>query len=185
MATMSIERAGERVRRPRDGVAVAAGLLVATVLTGLMAGFFYAYSVSVMVGLARVGDVTFIETMQAINATVRNAGFAPAFFGSLLVTGVVAAATHVRRRRYGRLRWWVTAAWLCYLAAFLVTMGISVPLNDELAAAGPPRPGAEAAAVRVAYEDPWVAWNLVRTVLSTAALALLVRAGLARPRADG
>ena len=58
-------------------------LVGSTVAVGLMAGFFYAYACSVMVGLDRVDDRTFIVTMQWINATVRNAAFAPAFFGSL------------------------------------------------------------------------------------------------------
>ena len=57
-------------------------LVASTVVVGLMAGFFYAYACSVMVGLDRVDDRTFIVTMQWINATVRNAAFAPAFFGS-------------------------------------------------------------------------------------------------------
>ncbi len=39
-------------------------LLFATVATGLVAGFFYAYACSVMVGLARTDDLTFISTMQ-------------------------------------------------------------------------------------------------------------------------
>lgn len=159
------------------------GLATAVVLTALMAGFFYAYSVSVMLGLARTSDVTFVETMQAINATVRNAGFAPAFFGSLVVPVVLAVVLQVRPGLCPGLRWWVTGAALCYLAAFLVTMGISVPLNDELAAAGPPRSHPDLAEVRAAYETPWVRWNIVRTILTTAALVLLVRAVLVRPPA--
>jgi uncharacterized membrane protein len=37
-------------------------------------------------------------------------------------------------------------------------------------------PGADLAAVREDYEDPWVVWNAVRTVASTAALGCLVYA---------
>jgi uncharacterized membrane protein len=79
---LSTEVTSERQRpMSRDALAV---LLVASTLTvALMAGFFYAYACSVMVGLDRVDDRTFIVTMQWINATVRNAAFAPAFFGSL------------------------------------------------------------------------------------------------------
>ena len=62
--------------------ALAVLLAASTVAVGLMAGFFYAYACSVMVGLDRVDDRTFIVTMQWINATVRNAAFAPAFFGA-------------------------------------------------------------------------------------------------------
>jgi uncharacterized membrane protein len=144
-------------------------LLAATVLTGLMAGFFYAYACSVMVGLARTDDRTFVTTMQWINATVRNVGFAPAFFGSLLCT-VLAAVIMVATRRPGA--GWVAGAALLYGAAFVVTFALNVPLNEQLAAAGPPE-RADLAAARSAFEAPWVRWNLLRTVLATAALAAL------------
>ena len=153
-------------------------LLVATVLMGLIAGFFYAYASSVMIGLAETDDRTFIHTMQSINATVRNAAFAPSFFGALIAT---AAATILQARdgRTAAFRW-STAALLLYAAAFLITMGISVPLNNELAAAGHPDAIADLRAVRDAYEGPWVRWNVARTAASTAALACLVRACVVR-----
>jgi uncharacterized membrane protein len=72
----------------RDVLALLLGASVVAV--ALMAGFFYAYACSVMIALTRVDDRTFIVTMQWINATVRNAAFAPAFFGSLVLT--IAAA---------------------------------------------------------------------------------------------
>jgi uncharacterized membrane protein len=143
----------------------------ATVLMGLIAGFFYAYACSVMVGLARVDDSTFITTMQWINATVRNAAFAPSFFGALAVTGVTALVAY-RHRSAGRI--WILAAFALYAAAFAITMGISVPLNDQLAAAGPAAGIADVAVVRAAYEDSWVAWNIARAALSAMALVALV-----------
>ena len=105
----------------------------ATVLMGLIAGFFYAYACSVMVGLAHVDDSTFITAMQWINATVRNAAFAPSFFGALAVTGAAALVAY-RHRSAGRA--WILAAFALYAAAFAITMGINVPLNEQLAAAG-------------------------------------------------
>nr|BFE86069.1 hypothetical protein GCM10020093_086700 [Planobispora longispora] len=111
-------------------------LASATTLMGLIAGFFYAYACSVMIGLARVDDRTFIDSMQWINATVRNVWFAPAFFGALLVTAV-AAALHLGRAQRPVLGW-VVAALVLYGAAFGITMGVNVPLNEQLAAAGDP-----------------------------------------------
>ncbi|MGY2080413.1 anthrone oxygenase family protein [Modestobacter sp. SYSU DS0657] len=154
-------------------------LAASTVATGLMAGFFFAYACSVMVGLARTEDRTFIEAMQWINATVRNAAFGPVFFGALALT-VAAAALVLARRRPARL--WVVAAAVLYAGAFLVTMGFSVPLNEQLASAGPVEAIADPSAVRAAYEGPWVAWNLVRTALSIAAVAALVAALVRRRR---
>jgi uncharacterized membrane protein len=141
---------------------------------GLIAGFFYAYSCSVMVGLARVDDRTFISSMQWINATVRNGWFAPSFFGALGLT-MLAAAFHLATTVRHVLPW-IVAALLLYGAAFGITLGVNVPLNDELAAAGDPAALIDPAAVRAAYEDRWTGWNTTRTVASTLALACLVRA---------
>ena len=155
-------------------------LTLATLTMGLIAGFFYAYACSVMIGLDRVDDQTFISTMQWINATVRNVWFAASFFGTLVLT---AAATllHLRRPDRPALAW-IGGALLLYVAAFAITMGISVPLNDELAAAGDPALIPDKAAVRAAYEGVWVDWNLTRTLASTAALACLIRALTVLPR---
>ena len=49
-----------------------------------------------------------------------------------------------------------------------------VPLNDALKAAGDPDHSSDLAAVRTQFNEPrWTTWNLVRTVTSTAAFALL------------
>jgi hypothetical protein len=79
------------------------------------------------------------------------------------------------RRRSPASRSLIAGAVL-YAGAFVVTMAINVPLNNELAAAGAPDRIADLAAVRHGYEGPWVAWNLVRTLLSTGALVALVSA---------
>ncbi|EIV94844.1 DUF1772 domain-containing protein [Frankia sp. QA3] len=185
-------RAAGTRRTGRDRAAL--GLVALAVLAlALIAGFFYAYACSVMVGLAEVDDRTFITTMQSINATVRNWGFAPSFFGATLITAVALAALG---RRWRSPEWrLLAAALLVYTVGGLVlTMGISVPLNDELAAAGPAAAIADPAAIRADYEGPWVAWNLVRTVCSTLAFLLAAaalhrmgrttRPRTARPRTD-
>jgi uncharacterized membrane protein len=155
-------------------------LATAAVAMGLIAGFFYAYACSVMLGLARVDDHVFISTMQWINATVRNGWFAVSFFGALPLTAI-AAVLHLRRDGRPVLPWTV-AAFVFYAAAFAITMGISVPLNEELAAAGDPNTISDPAAVRAAYEGIWVNWNITRAVASTAALACLVRALMVHAR---
>ncbi|MDT0327446.1 anthrone oxygenase family protein [Nocardiopsis lambiniae] len=146
----------------------------AALAMGLISGFFYAYACSVMVGLARVDDHTFIDTMQWINATVRNRWFAPAFFGALVLTAL-AVLLHLPRGRR-RVLPWAVAALALYATAFGITMGVNVPLNEELAAAGDPALIGDPAAVRAAFEAPWAAWNTTRTVASTAALGCLLRA---------
>ena len=83
----------------RDGLGLVlpvafAGLLLA----GGIFGFFYAWICSTMWGLDAADPRVAIAAMQAMNASVRNAVFAPAFFGTgpvLLLAGVLAARAGV------------------------------------------------------------------------------------------
>jgi uncharacterized membrane protein len=65
---------------------------------------------------------------------------------------------------------------------FAVTLGINIPLNDEIDRAGDPDRIADLAHVRNQFEGPWVAANIVRTLFSTAAVAALARALLLHGR---
>ncbi|RLK58028.1 DUF1772 domain-containing protein [Actinokineospora cianjurensis] len=164
---------GEQHQRDVQGGGSAGSLLalwLATTLMALIAGFFYAYSCSVMPGLATVDDETFVIAMRGINAVVRNIAFAPSFFGALVLTALT-TALHTRRPLRGLLPW-TTAALSFYGAAFVLTLTVNVPLNVQLAEAA----NAELAAVRSAYEGPWVTWNVIRTALSVLALACLITA---------
>lgn len=144
----------------------------ATVTTGLMAGTFYVFSCAVMPALGRSDDRTFIEVMRNVNDVIENPVFFAGFFGALVLT---ATAAWQQRRSPGPRRW-ILAALAVYTVAFLITSGVNVPLNNALANAGDPARIADPAAVRNRFEDAWIAWNTVRAVLCTAALALLLRA---------
>ena len=155
-------------------------LLLASLATALIAGFFYAYDCSVMLGLERLDAEGFVRAMQAINATVRNGYFAVSFFGALALTAAAAllyvpcwptpAATLV------------ASAFLAYaVGGFAVTLTINVPLNGALAGIDPAS-APDLAAVRRAYAEPWMFWNHARTAASTAALALLLGALYAEGR---
>ncbi|MFD5503694.1 anthrone oxygenase family protein [Streptomyces sp. NPDC127061] len=68
---------------------------------------------------------------------------------------------------------WLIAALVLYLVAFMVTSGVNVPLNDQLARAGDPAHAGQLAAKRADFENKWVLWNVVRVLLHTAAFACL------------
>ena len=65
----------------------------------------------------------------------------------------IATGMHAKMRGSAVLPWLVGALVL-YGAAFLITMGVSVPLNNELAHAGPPDLITDLHSVRDAYEGP-------------------------------
>ncbi|WLQ34103.1 DUF1772 domain-containing protein [Streptomyces castrisilvae] len=153
----------------------------AAVTTGLTAGTFYAFSCAVMPALGRSDDRTFIAVMRDINDVIENPVFFAGFFGALLLTAVAAW----QHRRSPGPRGWIVAALVVYAVAFLLTSGVNVPLNNALADAGDPARLADPATVRDRFEDAWNAWNTVRALLCTAALALLLRAPYAGARRSG
>lgn len=152
---------------------------LATLTTGLIAGFFYAYACSVTLGTARLDDTDYIATMQAINATVRNPMFAFSFFGSLLSLGL-AAFVHLRHGRTPRACLTLLAFITYALGGFALTLGINVPLNEELARVRLDGTAQALAQARQVYEGSWNVWNAVRTVCSTAAFLLLIAAPFTR-----
>lgn len=145
-------------------------LLLGLLASALMAGFFYAYSVSVMRGLDATDPLAATLAMRNINALIRTPVFFFAFFGALAFP--LAAAVLAPRRSVMLL---ALAGGLAYgLGAFLVTVTVNVPMNDALAAA---TPTAESAAqLWRGYSPRWTLWNHARTVASIIALALLTAA---------
>jgi uncharacterized membrane protein len=155
-------------------------LTLATLTTGLVSGFFYAYACSVTLGLALLSDGQYIEAMQAINATVRNGVFAFSFFGAV-VSLLLALAVHALRPRSRRFVFVALAAVLYIGGGFVVTFLVNVPMNEELARVSVGELGPAALErVREGYEGPWNFWNGVRTVFSTLAFLALICASLSR-----
>jgi uncharacterized membrane protein len=144
----------------------------ATVATGLIAGTFYIFGCAVMPALARSDDRTYVEVMRNINDVIQNPVFFLSFVGALVLPALAAW----RLRADTGTRPWIWAALALYVAAFVVTSAMNVPLNNALASAG-----SDPGKARAAFEAPWVAWNIARAVLCTAALACLVRATGLRP----
>ena len=149
---------------------------VAIILFGLIAGFFYAFSVCVMSGLDLVDPVEAIHAMQAINLSVRN----PVFFVTFFLTPVAGFIVTLLMFRAGMARAaaWMLAATLVYLfGAFIPTALINVPMNEALGLVDPAAAGYDAASAWEEYSARWTAWNTARTIASTLALLLAV-AGL-------
>ena len=154
-------------------------LACATLTTGLVAGVYYAYAVSVNLGLAGQPDASYVATMQAINERIENPLFFASFFGAALFP-LAALAAHYRLPRSGRF-WLVALA--CVLSiggGFLLTAFVNVPLNEQLASVAADASPGELARARAGYESPWNFWNSVRTMFSFLAFVALVGACLLR-----
>ena len=131
--------------------------------TGLMAGLFFAFSVSVMRALASRPAAEGIAAMQAINRAILNPVFLVVFIGTALASVATLFSGNA----------WLLAGGALYLAgAFGVTALFNVPRNNALARASAGDP--ESARLWADYLATWTAWNHVRTAASLAALALLI-----------
>ena len=149
-----------------------ATLIIATLSVGLMAGVMALYANTLMPGLGRTDDRTFVGAFQAIDTRIINPLFLLTFLGVLVFTGL-AALLHLAEEFRSVLPWIVVATAL-YLATVVITLVVNVPLNDGIKAAGSPDLIADLAAVRSAFnETKWVRWNLVRVVITTAAFGCL------------
>ncbi|WP_436775297.1 anthrone oxygenase family protein, partial [Yinghuangia sp. YIM S09857] len=83
----------------------------------------------------------------------------------------------------GPIARWIVVALVLYTLSAFTTVAFSIPLNNDLDNAGAPSAIADPAAVREDFEDPWIAWNIVRTLLATAAVGAIAYAVLLRGRA--
>ncbi|WP_299904859.1 anthrone oxygenase family protein [uncultured Paracoccus sp.] len=123
-----------------------------------------------MWGLDAADPQVAIAAMQAMNASVRNAVFAPAFFGMPLVLLVTALAN--RRTSGAAALAFAVAAVVYTLGGLVLTLAVNVPMNEALAQVIIPEDRAEAAAIWAGYSPRWQLWNQIRTVASGVALLL-------------
>ena len=143
-------------------------ILISALGCGLMAGFFFAFSITVMKALGAIPPAHGISAMQSINVVVINPWFLSPFFGiaalSLLLSIAAVPRWHEPSGAY------VMAGCLLYfLGTFLVTMLFNVPRNTALDAVAATSP--EGAALWADYLVTWTRWNHVRTVAALAGAA--------------
>jgi uncharacterized membrane protein len=143
--------------------------LVTALACGLVAGFFFAFSATVMKALTRVPALQALAAMQTINTVVINPLVMLALFGTALACVVLVIAAFVEWGEPYAV--FLLVGGLLYLVGVIVlTIAYHVPRNDALATVDPADPGATDHWRR--YARAWTTWNHVRTVAPLAAAAL-------------
>lgn len=140
-------------------------MLVAGVGSGLVGGFYLAFSLVVMPALRRRPAAEAASVMQAINEAAVRAPFLVLFFGTaasclVVVVGAGGSGSGALLRVLGGL---------ASLAGWVLTMAVNVPLNTRLA-----RTDARTADWS-GYARPWTRANHLRSglcALGSAALLL-------------
>lgn len=144
-----------------------ATLFIAAISLGLMAGLFYAYAGSVMPALRAADDRTVIDVMQRVNTAIQNPLFGLLFLGALVSTAAAAFQDAGGSPVFAPTR----VALGLYVVTLVITFAANIPLNNRLARAGNARRVDDPAAVRRAFFEPWVRWNILRALTCAAAFA--------------
>lgn len=156
-------------------------LLVTATLVALMAGLFYSWSVSVIPGLARVADDTYLKAMHAMNRAIQNPLFLLAFMGAVVLLPICTWQQYTGTFS-GRAGLLLATTVVYGVGVFGVTVVGNVPLNNLLDAADVHRLTTEqTAALRTTFERPWVRLHTIRTVAAVVALVLVLLACLRMP----
>lgn len=147
-------------------------LIITAVLTALIAGLFYAYSCSVVLGLGKLSDAEYLKAMQNINREILN----PVFFISFMGTAVFLPVSTFFLRGEQPVFIFLLLATLAYLiGVFGVTVAGNVPMNDQLDRFDISGSTVETIKqMRDNFENRWNFLNNIRTAFSVISIALVV-----------
>lgn len=145
---------------------------ITILLNALSTGFFFAWSVSVILGTKKVGNYNYLETMQHINKEILNPIFFIVFFGSLISLIFNSYLQFSNKTVF----WFVLAATLVYLVGvFSITAFGNVPLNNELDLLKLDKLNEfELNKFRSYYENSWNQYHKIRTISSLISFVLLL-----------
>ena len=132
-------------------------LLTSRTLSGLIAGLFFAYAVSVMPALRSMDDATFVSVLNRINVVIVNPVFLVVFLG--------APAATVALLVWDRSPWAIAGR----------GAGRRDPGSSPSSSTSRSTTRWPTAAPAPPSRTPWVLWNVVRTLTGTAALVCLLR----------
>lgn len=145
-----------------------AGTLVILAMT---LGVLALYAHTIMPGLKKVADPTFVRAFQAIDMAIINPLFMCQFFVPVFLLG--------------GLSWWaftaqtqdagfIGAAFVLYVFAVVLTGAINVPLNDAIKKVDPNADETTLAQARRVFNEPrWVAANIARTLATLGAVVFV------------
>lgn len=140
--------------------------LACAIGSGVIAGVFFAFSVSVMKALGAIRPACGIAAMQSINIVIINPWFMSVFLGTAVTCAIALVVAVMSWDAAGT--WGVSLGSVLYLVGvFFVTMRFNVPRNNALARVD--AESDEAAKLWVDYLSRWTAWNHVRTIAALAA----------------
>lgn len=146
--------------------------ILATFLTGLVAGLFYAYQCSVIGGLGKLGDKDYLAAFQYINRVILNPWFFASFMGCILVLSIAICLSN-RSGLQSDFYFLIAATIVYVVGVFGVTVFCNIPLNNALENFNIKSASTEEMdKFRKFFEPAWNRYNLIRTFASTCSFLL-------------
>ncbi len=153
-------------------------LITTTLFSGMIAGLFYAWTISVTPGLAKIDNSSYLKAFQSMNRAILNPAFFIAFFGvlALLIYHSYVSFTSQDQAQ----SWLIISATILYILGIMaVTIAGNIPLNNSLESLQIESMSIEQMETfRSGFENKWNALNLIRTVCSAVSFLLLIIACL-------
>ncbi len=146
-------------------------IALAIIFTGIMAGFFYAYTFNVNLAMSLVDGETYATVQSLFNENVRHVGFFAFFFGSAAIS---LGATIVHARQWKSPTFWLLAsATIIYIGGIIIfTRQVNLPLNYYTESWDPTNLPLDWEATR----DAWNRANAFRVGTSLTSFALCIMA---------
>jgi uncharacterized membrane protein len=145
-------------------------LIVLAVLTGVMAGIYFTFSVFLIKAMNELPALQAAQAMNKINDVIVNTLFLPIFFGSTLwYAGLVISAFADWQGQSSVLQ--IIAAAVYVVGMFVVTAFGNVPLNNRLKELE--NDDENLATYWHKYQGTWIRLNHIRTISCILALVIL------------
>lgn len=149
-------------------------LILTTFSSGLIAGLFYAWSISVTPGIAKISDGSYLEAFQSMNRAILNPVFFSFFMGLLFLLPLLSYMYYspVLSNQF----WLIISATVIYLLGVMaITIFGNVPLNNTLEVLHIESMSQEQMeSFRYGFEKQWNDLNTIRTICSSFTFILLL-----------
>lgn len=153
-------------------------IILLIVMTGIMAGVYFAFSVFVMKSFAQLPAFQAAQAMNKINDVIVNTLFLPIFFGSTLCyIGIIILQFFDWQSGHSEIM--IAAAIIYIIGMFLVTAFGNVPLNNRLKASE--TNDQDLTLLWPPYLYKWTRLNHLRTISCLISLTLLVSSQISTP----
>ena len=147
-------------------------IVITLLLTSLLAGIFFAFSIAVNGGLSRLDDKHYLLAMKHINKVILNPVFMVTFMGPVILLPLMA---FLYGGGFNEFSFWLYAlAAMAYFGTFIITIAGNVPLNERLEKfAIDTAESTQISQMRHVYEKPWNRLHAIRTVLAILSVVLV------------